>query len=312
MSTAQDITGIRSADLAEGASEVARPFELITSAQPKARPVVRCPEQLQLHKALVEVGWNGVMDELTDAIRAKDAPVEPVLITTSGIILAGFGTWRLAVFECKHEIQCIEYSLNEEESLQFILTYHQSRRGWNAFVRICLALTQLPLLRQRALDNMRTGGKYKGWANLPKVQRIEVRQEIARAAGVGARNVSNVEKILEVAHPRLWDALREGTLTINRAIELCKLPRNEQLEQFIGYSTERATNKVIRCSIKRSEVKQDQDKPDAAAVLAALRRLEARRPGSVAVRFGRHKRTVLLVGQDLLAGPISQQELEAK
>jgi hypothetical protein len=125
-----------------------------------------------------------------------------------------------------------------------------------------------------------------------------IHQEIARAAGVGARNVSNVEKILEVAHPRLLDALREGTLTINRAIEFCRLPRSEQLDRFIGYSTERATNKVISCFTKRS--KENHDNPDAVIVLDALQRMEAQRPGSVEVRVGRQKRTVLLVGQDLV------------
>jgi hypothetical protein len=306
MRAEQDIAIIQHADLAEAASAVARPLELFTSRQANARPVIRSPKQLRLHKALEQVGWNGVKDEFTDAIRSKNTPAEPVLITASGIILAGFGRWRLAVFECRQEIQCIEYSLNEEESLQFILTYHQCRRGWNAFVRVRLALTQQPLLKQRALDNMRAGGKYKGWANLPEAQHFEVRQEIARAAGVGARNVSNVEKILELAHPRLLNALREGTLTINRAVEFCKLPRNEQLDRFISYSTERATNKIIRRSTKRSE--GNHDTPEALIVLDALQRIEEQRPGSVEVRVGRQTRTVILIGQDLLRGPFSQHE----
>jgi hypothetical protein len=38
-------------------------------------------------------------------------------------------------------------------------------------------------------------------------------------------------------------------LKINRAIQFCKLPRAAQLEQFIRYSEERATNRVIRRSI---------------------------------------------------------------
>ena len=308
MSTELDLASNRRADLGEAALAIARPFGLFTSGPPNARPVVCSPGQLRLHKALDEIGWTGVMDELTEAIRAKDTPPEPVLITTSGIILAGFGLWRLAVFECRQEIQCIEYLLNEEESLQFILTYHQCRRGWNAFVRIRLALTQQPLLKQRALDNMRAGGKYKGSANLPEVQPIEVRREIARAAAVGARNVSNVETILEAAHPRLLVALREGTLTINRAIDFCKLPRNEQLDRFIDYRTKRETDKVIRCTTKRS--KKNRDSPDAVTVLDALRRMEAQRPGSVELRVGHHKRTVLLVGQDLLMDRPSQHGLK--
>jgi hypothetical protein len=247
--------------------------------------------------------------ELNEAARLTIPSVtEPILITTDGTILAGFGRWRLGVFERRHEIHCIEYPLSEDESLQFILTHHQTRCGWNPFVRVRLALTLEPNLQQRALDNMRAGGKYKGWANLPEAQHIDVRQEIARAAGVGARNVSRVKTILQTAHPRLKEALRDGTLTINRAIQFCKLPRAEQLEQFIRYSEERATNKVIRESIARP--KDEKISPDVVTVLDALQQQEARQPGSVAVRVGRHKRTVVLIGQDLFAGPRSQKELK--
>ena len=275
----------------------------------EGRPVVRSPEQLRLHRALEELGWTGVIDEFNDAARLTNPSVtEPILITTNGTILAGFGRWRLAVFERRHEIHCIEYPLSEDESLQFILTHHQTRCGWNAFVCIRLALTLEPNLQQRALDNMRAGGKYKGLASLPDVQRIDVRQEIASVAAVGARNVSNVKTILEVAHPRLIEALRNSTLTINRAIQFCKLPRAEQLEQFIRYSEERATNKVIRRSIARP--KEEKISPDVVTVLDALQHQEARQPGSVAVRVGRHKRTVVLIGQDLFAGPHSQKELK--
>ena len=88
-----------------------------------------------------------VVEELNDAARSKDqSAAEPILITTNGTILAGFGRWRLAVFERRHEIHCIEYPLSEDESLQFMLSHHQTRRGWNAFVRIRLALTLEPYL----------------------------------------------------------------------------------------------------------------------------------------------------------------------
>ena len=275
----------------------------------EGHPVVRSLEQLRLHRALEELGRIGLIDEFNEAARLTNPSViEPILITTNGTILAGFGRWRAAVVNGGHEINCIEYPRSEDEALQFILTHHQTRCGWNAFVRIRLALNLEPYFQQRALDNMCAGGKYKGWANLPEAQHIEVRQEIARAAGVCARNVSNVKTILQTAHPRLKEALRDGTLTINRAIQFCNLPRAEQLEQFIRYSEERATNKVIRESIARP--KDEKISPDVVTVLDALQQQEARQPGSVAVRVGRHKRTVVLIGQDLFAGPRSQKELK--
>ena len=93
---------------------------------------------------------------------------EPILITANGTILAGFGQWQSAVFNGSHKINCIEYLLDEDEALRFILSHHRPLRGWNAFTRIPLSLKLKPYFQQMAFDNMRTGGKYKGLANLPK------------------------------------------------------------------------------------------------------------------------------------------------
>jgi hypothetical protein len=275
----------------------------------EGRPVVCSPKQLRPHPALEEFGWTGVIDEFNDAVRLKEQSVPaPILITTNGTILAGIGRWRSAVFDGRHEINCIEYPLSEDEALQFIIRHHQSQRGWNAFILIRLALKLELSFQKRALGNMSAGGKYKGSANLPEAQHIDVRHEIAREAGVCDRYVSYVRKILQNPHPRLIGALQEGTLSINRAIQFCKLPRAEQLEQVIRHSEERATNKVIRRSIVRS--KEEKISPDVVSVLDALQHQEVQRPGSVAIRVGRHKRTVVLIGQDLFAGPHSQKELQ--
>jgi 5-methylcytosine-specific restriction endonuclease McrBC regulatory subunit McrC len=68
--------------------------------------------------------------------------------------------------------------------------------------------------------------------------------------------------------------LRDGTLTINRAIRWCKQPKAQQVEQFTQYTLERATSKVIRQSIAR--LKKDKPRPDLSTVLDALQQQEAR------------------------------------
>ena len=106
--------------------------------------------------------------------------------------------------------------------------------------------------RQQALENMRARGKVqKIWQICRKLGTLTVRQEIASTAGVGARNVGNVMTILKNAHPRLITVLLNGTLSINGAMRLCKLPRAEQLEPFIRQSEDREINKVIRRSVSR-------------------------------------------------------------
>ncbi len=128
------------------------------------RPVVRSPEQLRLHPALKELGWIGGIGEFNEAARLTNQSVaEPILITACGIILTGIGRWRSAVLDGSHEINCIEYPLGDDEALQFIISHHQPRRGWNAFIRIRLALTLEPYLQEKALENMRAGGKHKGF-----------------------------------------------------------------------------------------------------------------------------------------------------
>jgi hypothetical protein len=264
----------------------------------EGRPVVRSPEDLRLHQALRELAMIDPVGELNAAARLKGQSIpEPILISADGTILAGFGRWRLAILESRQNINCVEYLLSEEESLQFILAHHQPQNRWNAFIRIRVALTLEPYLQQRAIDNMRAGGKYKGSANLPEARLIDVRQEIARVAGVGARNVSNVRTILRTAHPRLIDALQDGTLTIYRVSQWCTRSKAQQMEQFTKYTLECATSKVIRESITR--LKKATMDPDVIAVLDAVQRHEARQPGSVGVRVSRLQRTVVLVGQDL-------------
>jgi hypothetical protein len=267
----------------------------------EGHPVVRSPERLRLHPAMHELDGIDMVDELNKAAEATaKAAVEPILIATDGTILAGFGRWRLAFFEGRRALNCIEYPLDENDSLRFILAHHQRRHGWNAFIRIRLALALEPTLQQRALANMRSGGKYKGSADLPKAQQIDVRQELAHAAAVGGRNVSNVKAILKTAHPKIIQAVQDGRLSINRAVQLCKLSKSQQLERFTQDCCDRVSNKSIRQAIGAHRGGLPLG---ATEVLNMLQEQEAREPGLVAVRVSKSQRTIILIGQDVLTRP---------
>ena len=49
-------------------------FNPTAMSQLEGRPVVRSPEQLQLHPALEEVGWVGVIGELNEASGQRTCP----------------------------------------------------------------------------------------------------------------------------------------------------------------------------------------------------------------------------------------------
>jgi hypothetical protein len=272
----------------------------------EGRPVVRSPKQLRPHRALEELGWTGVIVEFNEATRSRDQSVpKPILITTNGTILAGFGRWRSALFDDQYQINCIEYPLSEDEALEFIISYHQPQRGWNDFVRICLALTREPYFQQKAFDNMRAGGKHKGSTNLSEADCIDVRHEIAKVAGTGTGNVSKVKAIMQNSHPNIIVALQNGLLRIHRAWQWCKLPKLQQKEEFARYEEERFRRKLVReISVEHSDVSLDP-----AQVIEVLQREEARWPGFIAICTSRSRRTVVVLGQDLLAKLDAQKEL---
>jgi len=87
-----DIVCVGGSNTLQIVSAVPPPFNPSGMSPLEGRPVVRSPEQLRLHRALHELGWTAVVDELNDAARLKNQSLpEPILITTKGTILAGFG-----------------------------------------------------------------------------------------------------------------------------------------------------------------------------------------------------------------------------
>lgn len=292
MSTASGFAWLSTSDSAAPVSASHSTFDPNTIGH----PVVRNPAQLRLHPALDEIGEICV-EELNAAARLKNVSLsEPISITPSGTILAGIGAWQLALFEQKQEVQCIEYRVAEDDILSCMLTRYWPRHRWNAFVRIRLAQTLESALQQKALENMRAGGKYKGSTNLPKADRIDVREEIAKLAGTGSGNVTKVKTILLRANPSVVAALQKGLLKIHRAWGWCKLSKLEQRDQFAKYEEERTQRNVLReFSSRPTSVLLD-----ASQVIKTLEETETQHPGSIAIRIGRSKRTVVILGQDLL------------
>jgi hypothetical protein len=94
-------------------------------------PVVRSPKDLRVHPALLELDGMDVAVELNEAERVRDQTTSPILISSEGTVLSGFGHWRCALLHGEQEIRCIEYVLGQEDALQFILTHHRPRRAWN-------------------------------------------------------------------------------------------------------------------------------------------------------------------------------------
>jgi hypothetical protein len=207
--------------------------------------VVHSPGALRLHPAFNELNLAGWLIHSESQGKPQDVH-EPILITKQDILLAGFAEWHTAVCAGQGEIVCIQCALNVDEALQLILTIHRPRAEWNDFIRIELALQQESYFQSKALANQIAGGKHKALADLPKAQHIDVREKIADLAGVCSRTVSNVKMILKKAHSSVVEALHNGTITINAAIEVCKFDRTLQVEELARLLMKKSNNKTYR------------------------------------------------------------------
>jgi hypothetical protein len=278
----------------------------MTAVHDEGRTVVRSLQELRIHPALEETGFCAFLPELQEVARCQDPvlPEQPVLVTHTGVILAGHGRWRMAVSRGVPTIECLEYTLTDEEALQFMLSLQKRRNRWNPFIRIRLALKLEGALQQRALAHMQMGGKYKGSATLPKAAQIDVREQIAAIAGAGGRNVSKVKEILTKGHPRILGELANGSISINRAHQFCRIPFAKQLEAL----TEEYCERVARDIEENVLLQGKENWPwQADAILKSLQQQEEHHPGSVSIQFSRRKRSVILAGEDV-RGLMGQSE----
>jgi hypothetical protein len=270
---------------------------LVSGRSLQGASVRRALGELRLHPVFLKLNLVGTLINYPVQGRKPLGSVpEPILITSSGIVISGVREWHAAVSEGRPALDCTEYQLNDDEALQLILTLQQSRGAWNAFTRIQLALQQEPYLQTRAHLNQVAGGKNKGLANLPEAHQVDVREEIAYLADACPRNVSKVKIILKNAHSQLIEACRTGVVTIHRALQLCRLPMAEQIEPLSRYLNERSSGKTIRQAVNQLRMEKMAPNPD--VLLRALLQQETQKPGSIRLRAGTCKETLILIGQD--------------
>jgi len=121
----------------------------------------------------------------------------------------------------------------------------------NAFNRVVLALDLESSLHEKARSNQRVGGQNKGSSHLAEAERVDVRSEVASAAGVSAGNVSKVKQLILNAHPEILRALRSGEISIHRAWLWMKETHQTQYEMLRSHWSEMGIRRTIRTLISR-------------------------------------------------------------
>lgn len=189
------------------------------SADESAGRLVSClVEDLRPHPSLVRLQLVPSARDLSDAVSREGRVFrEPLTITQDGYILAGQAEWTIARKRGEKVLNCFQLSMTEEEILLWLIQKHQRSSRLNDFNRIVLALELEPWFKSRARSNQRLGGQIKGSSSLTEADKVDVRAEIAAAAGVSVGNISKVKGLISNAIPDVLEALRDGEVSIHRA-----------------------------------------------------------------------------------------------
>ena len=195
------------------------------------------------------------------ASAAASAFLDPIVITQDRIIIDGYARWELARKLDRKTVLCIECQLTEEEGLLMLLQRHRRSNGLNDFCRILLASEIESCLKDKAESNQRKGGQNKSSSKLTEAERVDVRKQVADAAGVSVGNVAKVRQLTSNAAPEIIQALRSGEIRIHRAWCWSTMPEEKQREQLRLRRIEKAVKKTVRILVSRQRTELSPDNP---------------------------------------------------
>ena len=121
-------------------------------------------------------------------------------------------------------VQELEFADRDEAKI-WIIKNQFSRRNLNDFQRVELGLKLEPLLKKQAQQNSKASG---GAVPQKSAKPVDVREEVAKTAGVSHDTVGKVRKIVNSPVKELARFTREGKVSINAAAKVAELPEKEQ------------------------------------------------------------------------------------
>jgi hypothetical protein len=199
--------------------------------------------------------------------------------------------------------------LTESEALHWLLQKHRRSNGLNDFSRILLALDLEPWFKEKARSNQQAGGRSKGSSKLTEAERLDVRSEIAAAAGVSVGNLSKVKQLLMTAQPELLQALRSREVSIHRAWGWSKASPEQQREELKFYQSGRGVKKTIRLLVSRHRLNSRRAVSDLGNLIRQLSALDTSKFGPVSVAVIKAPGRIVFLTEELSQALESQQEL---
>lgn len=197
------------------------------------------------HPSYARLGIKVHASRLNSLIEmGEDAFLFPLIVTSNGIVIDGYARLEVAQLQGRTTVECIESNISEEEALRRLLLCHGPSPGLPPFTRIAMARGLAKSFKEKALQHQQSGGKSKGSSKLPQAEKVDVRKEIAAAAGVSVGTLSHALEVLKTGDPEIVRALCNGEIKIDRAWRWSKESRSHQRESLKLYRRHRGMERV--------------------------------------------------------------------
>jgi hypothetical protein len=274
--------------------QIVAPLRIVGDVTAEPRQV----GSLRYHRAWSECGLENLA--VPGCLKSSD-PMEPLYISTSGIVLRGLDQFQALRSRPSEKVNCIVYPWTEDEALQWILEQSVPQNGPSPYARFLLATELLgDRITELARENMRLGGKYKGFPNLENLSEVHRNREIARIARVAVGYVGYAQKLRRQAADEIKQALLTGELPIYRAFAFLKDCRSQQ-ECLARFRSERTRPVDVRQAMRDlRKQKEGGEGLSVDPVCSGILRIPAEIRDKVRVGRIRTKGNVLLVSNDLL------------
>lgn len=216
------------------------------------RSTSRRLEQLRPHPSYLRHKFSVSSSRLASLKRDSDVVFQsPIIATREGIIIDGYARYELARQENRETILCLEYDLNDEDAVRWLVQTHWPSKGMNSFCRSLLALDLEPPLQEKARSNQQIGGQKKGSSDLTEAQKVEVRAEIAAIADVSTGSLTKAKQIATHAEPVIKNATKSGEITIHKAWQWSQHPHDHQLKKLEQFRSCKGVQFVSRKLIQK-------------------------------------------------------------
>jgi hypothetical protein len=176
---------------------------------------------------------------------------QPISVTHSGIIIDGYARYELARRQGRQTILCLEYNLDEQEALRWLIQSHAPSKGLNGLSRSLLALDLEQPFQEAARANQREGGRSKGSSNLTEAQTVDVRSKIAAIACVSSGNVTKAKQVLKSADPVIQEAVKAGEISLHKAWQWSGLSPQGQTKHLEELRSRKGTTQTSRRLIQK-------------------------------------------------------------